>query len=158
MKKSTSKRAQLGSDSDVRNWITYRISRTHSALSTQASQILKQSDELTLSEYRVAIVLEQFKRPLGAIEIANYLKFDKGLVSRTLATLREKGLIESVPSKTDKRSTKHSLNPQGLAVVQRNQALLDPRREAIDACLTPEERALIMDILDRLDQVAERHF
>ena len=155
---STSNSAELGSDSDVRHWITYRISRTHSALSTQASQILKQNDELTLSEYRVAIVLEQFKRPLGAIEIANYLKFDKGLVSRTLATLGEKGLIQSVPSKTDKRSTKHSLNSQGLAVVQRNQALLDSRREAIDTSLTPEERALIMDILDRLDQVAERHF
>ena len=158
MKISKSDNAELDSDSDVRNWITYRISRTHSALSTQASQILKQNDELSLSEYRVAIVLEQFNRPLGAVELANYLKFDKGLVSRTLTTLRERGLIESVPSKTDKRSTKHSLTQEGFDVVQRNQALLERRREAIDACLNPEERALIMDILDRLEQVAERRF
>lgn len=110
---------------------------------------------LTMNEWRV-IALVQAAGPLSINRLAGQAQFDRGLTSRLVRTLVERGIFRRDIDVQDARGTLVSLTPHGLALVaevvpdarQRNQALL--------ACLTPAERQSLHRIMDKLTVQALR--
>ena len=70
------------------NFLTYRISRAHQKLNTQASKILHDSVGLTLNQWRLVAFIGGAEQ-VTASELVKYTSMDKGLVSRNAKSLIE---------------------------------------------------------------------
>ena len=92
---------------DLNKHLTYRIARLQAKLSAQASELLKEHLNLSLSEWRALAVIynpevETQKDVLLAMGL------DKGQISRTIKRL-EKELVQTDKSTADNRLRKISL-------------------------------------------------
>lgn len=109
---------------------------------------------LTLTQLAVLGTLDRHG-PLTLGELAACEKVQPPSMTRTASSLEERGLVERLPSSTDKRQVRVQISRSGLALLREDRR----RREAwlagqLDG-LSAEERALLAaaaPIIDRLAQ------
>ncbi len=92
--------------------VSYRISRIHARLNAQAARILKDSANISLSQWRVMVMIERTGE-ISASEIVRRTKIDKALVSRTIKSLVADGMIKVGTSKDDQRTHLITFTPKG---------------------------------------------
>jgi DNA-binding MarR family transcriptional regulator len=97
-------------------------------------------------------VLGFFARRPGATQsdLAAHSGRDKAQLARLVRGLRERGLLDAVADETDKRSTRLTLSEAGKAMhaaLHRHDGAL--AEAALDG-LTEEERATLLDLLERV--------
>jgi DNA-binding MarR family transcriptional regulator len=131
------------------DFLPYRLSVLSNAVSRQVADIYEREFALSIWQWRVIAVLGE-QAGMTSTEVAQRTLMDKPTVSRALASLLERRLVERVTDEEDRRRMPLALTDAGLsiyrAIIPRalacEQALLDS--------LTTDEAALLQKVLGKL--------
>lgn len=144
----------MTSPSFLHAFFPYRLSIASNAVSQVIARAYQALFGIGIAEWRVlAVVAESAGMTSGEVVVAT--RMDKVGVSRAVATLVARGLIERGTRTDDRRSHRLTLSPAGI----RLHAQVVPEAIALEAQLlaglTVEEVAQLADLLGRLTLVAE---
>ena len=137
------------------SFLTYRLSRLQARLNAQAADLLRRHGGVPLAQWRVLLLL--YGGDVSSQkEIVGLAQFDKGQVSRLVDTLIDRGLISAKSGGDDKRVRTLSLTAEGTAIVERLVPIMRERQHRLLGVFSPEEQALLMEFIGRLDGVADK--
>jgi DNA-binding MarR family transcriptional regulator len=129
--------------------INFRLHTLASSLFKGAAQYYGAHFGIGLPEMRVLSNLGS-EGPLAAYQIVTLTAMDKGLVSRVLTTLSERGYIVSSSPKSDPRRRTWRLSRAGQELVRQLRPEWKRREAIIQAGISNEEQAVLADLLDRM--------
>lgn len=134
--------------------IGFQVSLLASSISRYASQTLEKNHTIGITEYRIMMVITQLD---GASikEITDLIKTDKGWISRSVTSLLERNLITKEVDKRDARKVILKPTNTGRALHKQLADLAELCDDKLLSCLTNGERALLMELIDKLQQNAE---
>ncbi|MCA0850421.1 MarR family winged helix-turn-helix transcriptional regulator [Salipiger thiooxidans] len=134
--------------------IAFQIHLLNLRLSGQARAIIARHGDLTLPQWRI-IRLIGLDPSQGSTAHRKALGFDKSQFSKTVATLVERGYIETQPHPTDKRQFIPVLTGKGHLALNKLEPELDRRQAHLLSALTPEEQRMIAPMLEKLFAAGE---
>lgn len=134
---------------ELENFLPYRLS----VLSNRVSQIIASRYEtrfgMVMTEWRVMAVLGRFPN-LSAGGVAERTAMDKVAVSRAVAGMLKRGLIERDTHGDDRRRSVLALSPAGYAVYDEVAPMALECERRLLAPLSEEERTVLNRLIDRL--------
>ena len=141
-------------DIPLPDFLTYRISKVQAKLNAQASAILSKYAGLTLSQWRVlALVGDAGETRMS--DVARGAALDKGLVSRNLKVLVEKGLILTRQDHEDHRIQHLCLTAEGVEVFHTTLPKMRLRQNHLKSAVPPTELEALYSALEKLEQAAD---
>jgi DNA-binding MarR family transcriptional regulator len=134
----------------LQQFLPYRFANLAEKISVSLSRIYVDRFGINVAEWRILATLGEFGE-LQAKQVARHSNMDKVRVSRAVASLTTKGLLDRRPCPGDSRGSLLHLSPAGrrlyLQLVPQalrwEQALVEP--------LSEEELRLLSGVLDRLE-------
>ncbi len=138
----------------IRDRITFRLSRLNSRLNAQASRILRENFGISLTQWRVLVMVRALGQPT-LTEIAGEGQLDKGQLSRCIRSMVAGGLVTARELESDHRKTRLRLTPEGEQLHRRAWPVMRSRQELLMGSMSETERQVVFDVLDRLDRIAE---
>lgn len=136
---------------DLDHFLPYRLSILSNRISQTISGLYGQRFGLAITEWRIMAVLGRFPE-LSAGEVAERTQMDKVAVSRALARLLERGLVQRDTHGSDRRRSVLELSPVGYTVYDEVAPMaLDCERQLL-ALLDQTERAQLDGLLAKLGQ------
>ena len=93
--------------------------------------------------------------PAPTRDIAELAGLDKVAISRAASKLEERGLIRRHEAREDRRIKIIHLTPAGKKVVEDAEAIVREREAWLLEGLTPQERALVSGMIDKLTERAD---
>ena len=137
---------------DLDRFLPYRLSVLSNRISTSVAQMYSEHFQLTITEWRVMAILGRYP-DLSANEVAQRSAMDKVAVSRAVARLLDSGRLTREMHDDDRRRSVLRLSEEGMRIYDQIAPLaLDFERQLLGE-MTPEERALLFRVLDRLDEL-----
>ncbi len=144
----------LYDDFDLENIITYRVFRLHAALDRQAMHILKSISGLRQNEWKVISFLG-LGTAFTSRDIARFTYMDPAIISRTLRTLEDDGLVKAERSKDDRRLVILTLTDAGQKIFERTFPHMMDRQRSLLSSLSVRDQESIWKILGKLEKAAE---
>ena len=141
-------------DLPLDQFVTFRLLRLTNQLNRQAVRILAQHAGLRLPEWRCLAIIDAYG-PQQVNQIAARLSADKGLISRSLASLEGSGHIKMARGAVDRRQVRVSLTAAGKKVVARMMPIMRQRQEHLLAALPERQRADFYRKIDKLQAASE---
>lgn len=142
-------------DIPLNEMVTYRLSRLNAQLSAQATKFLKKSSGLTLTQWRVLVILDTNGETLPS-EIVRKIDLDKGQLSRTIKGMVSGGLIDSRISESDGRSHVLSMTNRGRELFETARPAMRERQLCLLESLNSEERSHLFSALEKISAAAAR--
>lgn len=142
-------------DIPLQQMVTFRLSRIHAKLNAQAARILKETAGISLSQWRIFVMIENHGK-LTPAQIVKRTDFDKGQVSRTVKGMLKEGLIAVEGSESDQRSHTLEFTDKGFAVFQQARPAMRARQNALLGSLTATERQVMFTAMDKLELAMEQ--
>jgi DNA-binding MarR family transcriptional regulator len=138
----------------LKEFLPYRCNNLAEQISVSLSRIYVDKFDITIAGWRVLVTLAEYGE-LQAKEVAHKTRMDKVRVSRTVATLLQKHLLERRICDNDSRVTMLCLSDAGKSLYRRiAPEALAWERELLDP-LSKSERQLFSGILDKLENRLE---
>jgi DNA-binding MarR family transcriptional regulator len=135
---------------DLESFLPYRLSVTTNRVSRAFAAQYEQEFGISIPEWRAIAVLGAFAPPLSSNEICERTAMDKAKVSRAVATLLKRGLIEREAHASDQRLIQLTLSKAGRKIYE----AIIPRARAIEAEVTKglskADIAHLHRVLDRI--------
>ncbi len=142
------------SELELEGFLPYRLSVLTNRISRLLAREYGSRFGIGISEWRAMAVLG--RRPaLSASELAERTSMDKVRVSRAVAALTRKGLVERRRDLADQRVTRLTLTPRGSEVYRRVAALALAFEARLLAGFGEAERHRLFAFLARLDRRVE---
>jgi len=139
---------------ELERFLPYRLNVVAESVSRALSRLYAECYGIGVAEWRVIATLGEYER-MTAKQVGAHSRMHKTKVSRAVAALEDKGLIEREPNEEDMREAFLALTGRGLRVYQD----LAPRalafERALDKSLGNGERAHLDAILRRLEERAQ---
>jgi DNA-binding MarR family transcriptional regulator len=132
-------------------FVPFRLNRLAAAVSQYLAVIYHDRFALEIPAWRVIATVGE-SGGCTAQEIAASTRMHKTRVSRALAQLRRRGLIERRASARDRRERLLRLTPAGRRLYARLVPLALARERALLACMSPAERRALRSGLTRLER------
>jgi DNA-binding MarR family transcriptional regulator len=132
------------------NFVPFRLNRLAAEVSNHLSEIYRERFGLEIPEWRVLVTVA----PEGgctAQQIAAGTRMHKTRVSRAIACLEEKGLIERAANSGDRREMPLQLTKAGRRMYSELVPLALERERALLACMSREELRSFGVALERLE-------
>lgn len=142
-------------DIPLQKMVTFRLSRVHAKLNAQAARILKETAGISLSQWRIFVMIENHGKITPA-QIVKRTDFDKGQVSRTVKGMLSEGLIAVEGSESDQRSHTLEFTGKGFAMFQKARPAMRSRQNVLLGSLTATERQVMFAALDKLELAMEQ--
>lgn len=133
----------------IRDLLSYRIHRVANALSRSAALRYREGFGVSLMEWRTIALLGDFA-PMTLKDLARQAGLDKGLASRVVRGLVERGLVKREISDDDARELALRLTGSGRRLHRGLMAAARERDAAFRAALTPEEATVLSVALEKL--------
>jgi DNA-binding MarR family transcriptional regulator len=119
--------------------------------------IRNQRVDMSVTLTQISAMATLYKRgPMSAGELAACEKVQPPSMTKVLANLEERGLVRRDAHPKDKRQAIISVTDQGLELLESERRSRDAWLSQRLAELTPEERALLRDVVPVLDKLAEQ--
>jgi len=133
---------------ELEKFLPYRLSVLAQRVSESLHDLYAQPYGLTVTQWgRFA--------PLTASEVGLRIVMDKVAVSRAVAGLMQRGLVERVTDRSDRRRASLRLSPRGKAMHARIVPLALAYEARLCEALSAEERKTFNNLVDRLFARAE---
>jgi DNA-binding MarR family transcriptional regulator len=132
-------------------FVPFRLNRLAAEVSQHLSVIYRGRFALEIPEWRVMATVGQ-ERGCTAQQVAASTRMHKTRVSRAIAQLRRRGLIERATSAQDRRALELRLSAAGRRMYAQLVPLALARERALLACLSPTQRRALLMGLERLEQ------
>jgi DNA-binding MarR family transcriptional regulator len=139
----------------IEDMTAFRVSVFSNTLGRAAARYSARHLDLSLTQWRVLAIVGM-GAPATARDVVRKTGLDKGGISRAVADLLGRGLLEKQPSVADKRARPLSLTATGRRLYGQGLQAASARNDALMAALTKRERRLWDDFLARLQARAER--
>jgi DNA-binding MarR family transcriptional regulator len=134
---------------DLESFLPYRLSVTTNRVSRAFAAHYQQEFGISIPEWRAIAVLGAFA-PLSSNGICERTAMDKAKVSRAVASLLKRGLIEREAHATDQRLIQLTLSKSGQKIYE----AIIPRARAIESAVTQglskADVAALHRVLDRI--------
>lgn len=140
---------------DLNQNLTFRVARLAQEFSNQSTYVLKKHSDFSLSEWRL-MVLSVRGAVTSPAEVIEQTRFDRALVSRTLKSLQQRGMLSLTPDPNDGRKQIIGVTEAGRKAFLATEVVMQRRQEFIQNQLDKDELAQLMDVLERLHEVAKR--
>jgi DNA-binding MarR family transcriptional regulator len=131
-------------------FVPFRLNRLASAVSEHLAAIYRGRFALEVPEWRVMATVGQ-ERGCTAQFIAASTRMHKTRVSRAIAQLIRRGLIERAASTRDRREMQLRLSGAGRRLYAQLVPLALAREEELMGCMTGSERRAFLGALSRLE-------
>jgi DNA-binding MarR family transcriptional regulator len=135
--------------------INYRIYALASSLSKGAMRFYQAKFGIALPEMRLLSTLGSHRR-LSSLELVKLTAMDKGLVSRVLAGLAKRNLVQDVPAAAGSSRRIWKLTAAGSALVTRLRPVWQEREGRLQTDLSPKEHKLLLRLLETLFHASEK--
>ena len=134
------------------SFMPFRLNRLAAEVSNHLSGIYRERFGLEIPEWRVLVTVAA---ELGctAQRVVASTRMHKTRVSRAIAYLMEKGLIERVANSEDRREMQLQLTKAGRRIYSELVPLALERERALMACLSKTQMQGFVSALDRLEKV-----
>lgn len=139
----------------LKNMVSYRLARVQAKLNAQASKILRQNGRLSLTQWRVLVMLDTLGEA-SPTTIARKTEFDKGLLSRTIKGMIATGLIKGRLNQTDARQQILKMTDLGRAAFEKAKPHMRKRQQSLLGCLSDHERETLFGAFSKLEAAIER--
>ena len=139
---------------ELENFLPYRLSILAQLVSESLHDLYAQPYGLTVTQWRVMAALGRFA-PLTASEVGQRIVMDKVAVSRAVAGLMQRRLIERATDRADRRRASLRLSARGRTMHARIVPLALDYEAKLYQALGPEERRVFNSLSDRLFARAE---
>ena len=136
---------------ELERFLPYRLSILSNHISQTISGLYGKRFGLAVTEWRIMAVLGRYPE-LSAGEVAERTAMDKVAVSRTLARLLERGLVQRDTHGNDRRRSVLELSEAGYRIYDEVVPLARARERALLAHFSVEERQLLDGLLTKLSQ------
>jgi DNA-binding MarR family transcriptional regulator len=134
---------------ELENFLPYRLSVLAQIVSESLHDLYAGPFALTVTQWRVMAALGRFA-PLTASDVGQRIVMDKVAVSRAVAALMKRGLVERATDRQDRRRASLELTASGQAIHARIVPIALDYEQRLYAALTAEERTLFDRLTDRL--------
>lgn len=134
---------------ELENFLPYRLSVLAQLVSESLHDLYAEPFGLTVTQWRVMAALGRFA-PLTASEVGQRIVMDKVAVSRAVAGLTERGLIERATDRKDRRRASLRLSAKGRAMHGRIVPLALGYQERLYKALDADERRRFDTLTERL--------
>ena len=134
---------------ELEKFLPYRLSVLAQIVSQSLHDLYAQPYRLTVTQWRVMAALGRFA-PLTASAVGQRIVMDKVAVSRAVAGLMRRGLVERTTDRRDRRRSSLRLSVRGRAMHARIVPLALDYEIRLYEALTPEERRTFNSLSDRL--------
>lgn len=138
---------------DLRDLVSFQLRQLTNIYTKGSSSAYESRFGLTMNEWR-CIALLHGKRGMSMNRLAEHAQFDRGLASRTVRGLEERGLLARGADASDGRGVVITLTQQGRALVSQVFPIAEERNTRLLSCLTRAERDLLPGILLKLTHQA----
>ncbi|HCH22842.1 MAG TPA: hypothetical protein DE179_00920 [Oceanospirillaceae bacterium] len=135
--------------------LTFRLSRLSQEFANQASFLLKQHSDFSLSEWRLMVLFVRGS-VVSSREVMEQTRFDRALVSRSLKSLENQGIVDVKPDPSDGRKQLVSVTPVGLKAFEHAEKVMQKRQDLIVNQYSSAELEQLFCLLERLEPVAKR--
>jgi len=139
---------------ELENFLPYRLSILAQLVSESLHDLYAAPFGLTVTQWRVMAALGRFA-PLTASEVGARIVMDKVAVSRAVAGLMKRGLIERATDRDDRRRASLRLSARGRAMHARIVPLVINYETRLYQALSRRERQVFDTLADRLFARAE---
>ena len=139
------------------------IDNIHAIVRYGALSLHKRLKHLNIngSEHSVISYLAVNKRTNGD-EVSDFLRIDKSTASKTLSNLEKKGLIVRITNEHNRREKLIELTPEGLALAEEIDSLINTWTKDVMKSLSEEEIAIFNELCDKvaasIKEINEREF
>ena len=140
---------------DFRDLLSHRLLVLSNTLGKGAVRLYAKRYGVPLAEWRLLTALAT-ARSASVNSLAGHLGTDKGWISRVAATLVQKGLAATIPDPADARRFAIILTAKGCGLYARIEPAAIDRDRRLVAVLSTDELRTLDNLLDRLQQQAER--
>lgn len=137
---------------DLSVFTPYRVAVLGRAMSERLGEAYSNED-LTIPEWRVLAVVSQADA-VAARDVVKRTPMDKMAVSRAVAALEAKGLVQRSPA-PDRRMAALRLTPKGAGVFERVSAIALAYEAALLAALSADERRAFLEAISKLEAAIE---
>lgn len=103
------------------------------------------------SQQRILTILLE-AGTIAQSELTQQLGVQPGSASEVIGKLESAGLILRTPSPSDRRTMDITLTPEGQIQAEKFLALREQRHRAMFACLSEEEKATLLSLLERINE------
>lgn len=134
---------------ELESFLPYRLSVLSNTLSQAIARVYDKRFDLSVTEWRAMAVLG-YRTDISAREVAERTAMDKVAISRAVARLLKKGLIERTTSRHDKRQSVLRLSDEGWEIYDQVVPLALDHEKRLLAHLDAAEREWLARILDTL--------
>lgn len=105
--------------------------------------------DMTIEQFKVMVVLWKEKASTQQ-NIADFVGKDKTSITRLIAGLEKRSLIQRATACTDKRCNLVTLTPQGTALEKPTMEVLKQANESLQKHFNPEELAITLRVLKQM--------
>lgn len=134
--------------------LLYRLSRLQAAAGGVVVRFCEGKFGITRREWRILAVLAA-RGPMGSSGLAEQAHLDRPRTSKAVTTLVGKKLLSRTSRAGDARQIELALTPAGVALHSELFPLVCQINGDVLATLTPQETALLGDMLERLQERAD---
>ena len=134
---------------ELERFLPYRLSLLSNRISQTIADLYAERFGIGVTEWRVIAVLGRFSG-LSANEVAERTAMDKVAVSRAVARLLERGLIERDTHGDDRRRSMLALSPAGRQVYETVAPLVNEMEQRLMSVFSAEEQQVLEKLIDRL--------
>lgn len=134
---------------ELENFLPYRLSVLAQLVSESLHDLYAEPFGLSVTQWRVMAALGRFA-PLTASEVGQRIVMDKVAVSRAVAGLMKRDLIERATDLNDRRRASLRLSAKGRAMHARIVPLALGYEAELYQALSSEERETLNGLCDRL--------
>ncbi len=132
--------------------VSYRLQMVGNLMSRGAAMHYRRRFNVSLWEWR-ALALIGARPGLSLNELAKVVDLDKGLASRVVTALTERGMVLRRTDDQDARAVRLTLTSQGQALYLDLIEAADTRNKAFTSVLNPQEWAALDSALTKLEQL-----
>lgn len=121
----------------------------HTARNFLTRQLALNGIDITIEQFKVMVVLWKEKSSTQK-NIADFVGKDKTSITRLIAGLEKRSLIQRVTDKTDKRCNLVTLTDQGIALEKPTMEVLTEANQLIHRNIDPDELAITLRVLKQM--------
>ncbi|WP_210317651.1 MarR family winged helix-turn-helix transcriptional regulator [Salinarimonas ramus] len=134
----------------LERFLPYRLNVLASTVSNALARIYAERFGITIPQWRIVATLGQFETRT-ARDIAAHAVMHKSTVSRAVAALAERGIVERRPNAQDMREELLALTDEGRAIYEAVAPEALAFERAVVSGLTEGERETFFRLIDTLD-------
>ena len=135
------------------NSVVFRIAITNNAITNASTLMAKKEGDIGLTDWRIIAILGRSNIKTASDIVAN-TRFDAALISRSVASLAKRGLLEILPDPKDKRSKRLRLTDAGRKMSKITEMAISNYVKILEADLGEEEISVLHKALGKIEDSA----